>query len=146
MFSGCETDGLMSNFPEIDYVINGEGERPLSRLVGYLQNAGGIDPPRPARDSAVAASGAPGCLHGYDQMADLAGLPPLLIQVGGDEALLSDAEEVALRATAAGVEVELEVWPGMFHVWQLTSRFIPEARQAIERIGAFLETRFTEGA
>jgi acetyl esterase/lipase len=78
--------------------------------------------------------------------ADLAGLPPILIQVGGDEALLSDAEEVALRAKAAGVEVELEVWPGMFHVWQLTSRAIPEARQAIERIGAFLQTRFAEAA
>jgi monoterpene epsilon-lactone hydrolase len=76
--------------------------------------------------------------------ADLTGLPPLLIQVGGDEALLSDAEEVAARAKAAGVEVELEVWPGMFHVWQLTSRAIPEARQAIERIGAFLQARFAE--
>jgi acetyl esterase/lipase len=78
--------------------------------------------------------------------ADLAELPPLLIQVGGDEALLSDAEEVALRAKAAGVEVELEVWPGMFHVWQLTSRVIPEARQAIERIGVFLQARFAEAA
>jgi acetyl esterase/lipase len=78
--------------------------------------------------------------------ADLAGLPPLLIQVGGDEALLSDAEGVALRAKAEGVKVELEVWPGMFHVWQLTSRLIPEARQAIEQIGAFLQTRFAEAA
>jgi len=78
--------------------------------------------------------------------ADLAGLPPLLIQVGGDEALLSDAEEVALRAKAAGVEVELEVWPGMFHAWQLTSRAIPEARQAIERIGSFLQARFAGAA
>lgn len=78
--------------------------------------------------------------------ADLAGLPPLLIQVGGDEALLSDAEEVALRAEAAGVEVELEVWSGMFHVWHLTSRVIPEARHAVERIGAFLQARFAEAA
>jgi acetyl esterase/lipase len=78
--------------------------------------------------------------------ADLAELPPLLIQVGGDEALLSDGEEVALRAKAAGVEVELEVWPGMFHVWHLTSQVIPEARQAIERVGTFVQARLAEAA
>lgn len=78
--------------------------------------------------------------------ADLAGLPPLLVQVGGDEGLLSDGEEVALRAKAAGVNVELEVWPGMWHVWQLTSRFVPEGQKAIEQIGAFLQPHFAEAA
>jgi monoterpene epsilon-lactone hydrolase len=78
--------------------------------------------------------------------ADLAGLPPLLVQVGGDEGLLSDGEEVALRARAAGVDVELEVWPGMWHVWQLTSRFVPEGRKAIEQIGAFLQPRIAGAA
>jgi acetyl esterase/lipase len=78
--------------------------------------------------------------------ADLAGLPPLLILVGSDEGLLSDAEEVALRAKAAGVDVELEVWPGMFHGWHIASRFLPEGRQVIERIGAFLQPRFAQAA
>jgi acetyl esterase/lipase len=78
--------------------------------------------------------------------ADLAGLPPLLVQVGGDEGLLSDAEEVALRARAAGVDVELEIWPDMWHVWHLTSRFVPEGQQAIDHIGAFLRPRFAGAA
>ncbi len=78
--------------------------------------------------------------------ADLQGLPPLLIQVGGDEALLSDAEIVAQRAEEAGVDVDLEVWDGLYHVWQLGSRLIPEGRRAIEDIGAWLQPHFAESA
>jgi len=70
--------------------------------------------------------------------ADLRGLPPLLIQVGSDEILLSDAVGVAERAKVAGVTVDLEVWEGMQHVWQFSAKLLPEAGQAIERIGAFL--------
>jgi epsilon-lactone hydrolase len=69
---------------------------------------------------------------------DLHGLPPLLIQVGSDEALLSDSTSFAERAKAAGVQVTLEVWPGMQHVWQFTASFVPEARKAVERIGEFI--------
>ena len=72
---------------------------------------------------------------------DLRGLPPLLVQVGGDEILLSDAERLADQARAAGVEVRLEVWPGMWHVWHLLSPFVPEARQAVAAAGAFLRER-----
>ena len=71
---------------------------------------------------------------------DLHGLPPLLIQVGSEEALLCDSTGFAERARAAGVDVTLEVWPGMFHVWQATAPMIPEARQAIDRIGEFIKT------
>ncbi len=70
--------------------------------------------------------------------ADLSGLPPLLIQVGSEEVLLSDSTSFAERAKAAGVQVTLEVWPGMFHVWQFTAPIIPEARQAIQRISKFI--------
>jgi acetyl esterase/lipase len=69
---------------------------------------------------------------------DLRGLPPLLVQVGGDEILLSDAERLADQARAAGVAVRLEVWPGMWHVWHVLSPFLPESRQAVEAAGAFL--------
>ena len=69
---------------------------------------------------------------------DLHGLPPLLIQVGSDETLLSDATRFAERARQAGVDVTLEVWPGMQHVWQLMASLLPEGRQAIARIGAFV--------
>jgi epsilon-lactone hydrolase len=69
---------------------------------------------------------------------DLHGLPPLLIQVGSDEALLPDSRAFAERAKAAGVDVTLEVWPRMQHVWQFAASSLPEGRQAIERIGEFI--------
>ncbi|MBV9790835.1 MAG: alpha/beta hydrolase [Chloroflexi bacterium] len=71
--------------------------------------------------------------------ADLHGLPPLLIQVGDHELLLSDATRLAEQARAAGVEVTLEVWDEMWHVWQAWAGALPEGRQAIERIGAFVQ-------
>jgi acetyl esterase/lipase len=69
---------------------------------------------------------------------DLAGLPPLLIQVGDAEVLLSDSTRLAERAKDAGVDVTLEVWDEMPHVWQAFAGFLPEADEAIERIGAFV--------
>src|SRR6185312_11051390 len=58
--------------------------------------------------------------------ADLHGLPPLLIHVGGDEILLSDAERFADKARAAGVDVRLVVWPRTCHVWHLLAPWLPE--------------------
>lgn len=69
---------------------------------------------------------------------DLSGLPPLLIQVGGNETVLDDARLLADRARAAGVEVRLEIWSGMFHVFQLYAADLPKAREAVGRIGAHL--------
>jgi monoterpene epsilon-lactone hydrolase len=73
--------------------------------------------------------------------ADLSGLPPMLVQVGSTEILLDDATRLAERAEAAGVDVTLEVWDDMIHVWHSFADLLPEARQAIERIGAFVEAR-----
>src|SRR5690606_1793508 len=70
--------------------------------------------------------------------ADLAGLPPLLMQVGDAEVLLDDTTRLADRARQAGVDVTCEVWPEMFHVWQIYAPWIPEGRDAVDRIGAFL--------
>ncbi len=70
--------------------------------------------------------------------ADLRGLPRLLIQVGSDEILLSDSTRLAEKARAAGVDVTLEVWEGMQHVWHFAASLIPEGRNAIRRIGEFI--------
>ncbi len=70
--------------------------------------------------------------------ADLTGLPPLLIQVGDAETLLSDSTRLAEKAKKAGVKVELEVWPEMPHVWHLFAPFLPEGQQAIEKIGKYV--------
>ena len=73
--------------------------------------------------------------------ADLAGLPPLLLQVGSAEVLLDDAVRVAERARKAGVEVDLRVWPDMFHVWHAFAQILPEGQQAVEEMAAFFEER-----
>jgi acetyl esterase/lipase len=70
--------------------------------------------------------------------ADLAGLPPLLIQVGTSETLLDDASRLAERAKKAGVNVTYEPWQNMIHVWQLFAPMLDEGQQAIEKIGAFV--------
>jgi acetyl esterase/lipase len=72
--------------------------------------------------------------------ADLRQIPPMLIQVGSAEVLLDDSLRLAERASAAGVDTTLEVWPEMIHVWHSFAAILPEGRQAIERIGKFVRT------
>lgn len=70
---------------------------------------------------------------------DLAGLPPLLIQVGGGEVLLDDGIAIAHKARRAGVDVTLEVWPDMVHVWHWFSSEIDEGVEAIDSIGRYFK-------
>jgi monoterpene epsilon-lactone hydrolase len=70
---------------------------------------------------------------------DPAGLPPTLIHVGSDEILHDDAARMAERMRDAGCRVELDVWRRMPHVWHLFAPVLPEAREAITRIGIFVE-------
>jgi monoterpene epsilon-lactone hydrolase len=72
--------------------------------------------------------------------ASLAGLPPLLIQVGTADLLLSDSERLAAAASAAGVDVTLEVGEGLPHVYPILLG-TPEAAQATEQTGKFLRAR-----
>jgi monoterpene epsilon-lactone hydrolase len=73
---------------------------------------------------------------------DLSGLPPLLIQVGSHEVLLSDALRLAGRAATADVQVTLEVTPGVPHVFQAYAALLDEAGVALDRASAFLRTQF----
>jgi monoterpene epsilon-lactone hydrolase len=75
--------------------------------------------------------------------ADLSGLPPLLIHVGADEVLRDDSTRLAERARAAGVSVELKIWPVVPHAWQIAPHLIPEGRQSLQEAGAFLRARTT---
>ena len=70
--------------------------------------------------------------------ADLADLPPVLIQVDESEVLLDDALTLADKLQAAGVTCELETWQGLWHVWQTFVRFLPEANQAVNQAGDFI--------
>jgi len=72
--------------------------------------------------------------------ADLSGLPPLLIHVGADEVLRDDSTRLAERAHAAGVSVELKIWPVVPHAWQIAPHLIPEGRQSLREAAAFLHS------
>ena len=71
--------------------------------------------------------------------ADFHGFPPLLIQIGSDEILLDDARMLAEKARAAGVDVTLKVWDGMWHVWPVLGNLIPESRMAFDEMRQFLK-------
>lgn len=101
-----------------DYMINGPKLKEAARL--YLKDVS----PRTPLASPV--------------YANLHGLPPLLIQVGSEEVLLSDSMRLAENARLSGVDVTLDVWEGMQHVWQFAASLVPEARQAIKKIGEFI--------
>ena len=73
--------------------------------------------------------------------ADYTGLAPLYIQVGGDETLLDDTTRIVVKAEEAGVDVTSEVFPEMQHVFQFAAGRMPEADEAVAKIGAYLRPR-----
>lgn len=74
--------------------------------------------------------------------ADLEGLPPMLIHVGGDEVMLDDSRRFAAKAEQARVPVTFKIYQGMWHVFHASGIEIPEARQAIDDIGAFVRALY----
>jgi monoterpene epsilon-lactone hydrolase len=108
-------------------VTNAEMDNPLLNREGGLMWAkaylGNIDPRTPSASPLY---------------ADLMGLPPLLIQVGTAEILFDDARRLADHARAAGVDVTLEPWDDMIHMWHFFAAMLPEGQQAIDRIGEFV--------
>lgn len=74
--------------------------------------------------------------------ASLRSLPALLIHVGRDEVLLDDAIKLHEKAKADGVDSTLEVWDDMIHVWHAFHPMLPEGKQGIARVGAFLREKW----
>ena len=103
----------------------------------------------PMLDVAILPALANGYLGGADPhnqyasplYGNASGLPPTLIHVGSDEILRDDAVRMADKLRAAGCDVEIEIWPRMPHAWHHFARVLPEGRDAIARIGAFLQQR-----
>ena len=113
----CESESYLTNL-DTDPMIDQEGLTGLSQM--YLAGQDAAEP--------LASP-----VH-----ADLTGLPPLLIQVGEAEKLLDDATRLTDRARDAGVDVTLERWPDMPHVWHLFADRLPEGEQAIEAVATFV--------
>jgi len=72
--------------------------------------------------------------------ADLAGLPPMLIQAGSHEVLLDDATTLAVRAAAHDVDVVLDITPGVPHVFQAFAAVLDEGDAALNRAADFVRT------
>jgi acetyl esterase/lipase len=70
---------------------------------------------------------------------DFRGFPPMLIQVGSYEMLLSDSVSVASKARHQGVKVRLSIYDGMFHIFQMAAKMLPESRKAWAEIGKFID-------
>lgn len=73
--------------------------------------------------------------------ADLAGFPPMLIQVGSAETLLSDATRLAAAAGRADVDVRLEIWPHMSHAWPVWNAALEDGRRALASAGEFVRAK-----
>jgi epsilon-lactone hydrolase len=69
---------------------------------------------------------------------DLSGFPPLMIQVGADEVLLSESLAFARKAALHGVGVRLHVWPEMIHAWPLFHAVLPQGTRAIAEAGLWI--------
>ena len=72
--------------------------------------------------------------------SELHGLPQLLVMIGTHDALYDDSTRYAAKAEAAGVKVTLDIWEEMIHIWPFFAELIPEGREAIEKIGAWVKT------
>jgi acetyl esterase/lipase len=77
--------------------------------------------------------------------ADVSGLPPMLIQVGSEEVLLSDSITFANKAAMTGIDVSLRVWAGMPHAWPLFHPFLRAGLPAIDEVGAWMRKRLGIG-
>lgn len=75
--------------------------------------------------------------------ADLSGLPPTQVLVGSEEVLRSDSERLVERINGAGGRAELAVWPKMPHVFPILAGVIPEGRQAVQDMSAFIRTNLS---
>jgi epsilon-lactone hydrolase len=116
------TGGSMKDKAEVDLLVELDG---LLTMAAHF-----LGPDGDRRDPLAAP------LH-----ADFTGLPPLYVQVGEDETLLDDSVRLAELATKVGVDVTLEVFPEMQHVFQTACGAVPEATAAVAKIGAWLRPR-----
>ena len=67
-----------------------------------------------------------------------------LLHAGGDELLRDDSTRLAERASAAGCDATIEVWPEMQHVFQIAAGKVPESDSAVAKLGAWLSNRLAD--
>lgn len=120
--------GLLLLSPWLDPLLAGESQRTLTKADPMLQ----VNWLSMSQRMYQCPAGHP---DNNPLTQDLTGLPPMLVQVGSEEILLSDSATLAERAQQFGVPCNLEVQMGAWHVYQLQGFFLQCARDAIERLG-----------
>jgi monoterpene epsilon-lactone hydrolase len=135
--SGERPAGLLALSPWTDLTHSGETIRTNARRDAML----------PARRSAAAAASylagaGPTDPRASPHFATFAHPPPVMVQVGDQEILLDDARRMAAKLREAGGDVRLDVWQGAQHVWQLAFGFVPEAREALQQAGSWIQETF----
>lgn len=73
--------------------------------------------------------------------ADINGLPSILIHAAGDDTLVDDSIRLYEKWTGTGIDITLELWDGLWHVWHYFGAYTPEAQEAIKNIGKFVRDR-----
>ncbi len=119
--------------PWVDLEMNGETMKTQATRDPMVQKEGLLGMASAYLNGADARAPLASPLHG-----DFKGIAPLLIQVGAAETLLDDSVRLAARAGAADVEVNLQIWPEMIHVWHFFHPMLGAARQAIAGAGAII--------
>lgn len=126
--------------------LSGEGKSHRENI--YLDPMFGISKrkPIPTTSSRPAYAGTADLHDPYlsPVYAAFEGFPPMLIQAGTWEVLASDSETIYEKARAAGVEVKLTTYEGMFHMFQLAGSLLPESRAAWAEAGEFARERLEE--
>ena len=119
--------------PWVDLTMSGES-------IGTNQDSDALLSPDALRRSAAGYVADLGAAHPVCSpiRADLAGLPPMLIHVGGGELFLSEGQALGRRAEAAGVDVEVHVFNGLWHDFHLHAGMLNEADAAMAELGAFV--------
>lgn len=122
--------------PWTDLACTGDSMRRLARSDPVIQKAGAL-----LYAQLFLGGAPPDDPLASPLYADVSGLPPVLIQVGACETLLDDSIRMASRLREAGVEVRLDVWDDMVHVWHLFARQLDEGQQAIDAAGKFIHAQ-----
>jgi monoterpene epsilon-lactone hydrolase len=128
--------GVVLVSPWTDLTLSGESLRTRAD-----RDPVASDPVLAGMREMYAGSAPPASRYLSPALADLTGLPPLLVLVGSEEVLHDDAARIVTGARAAGGEAELVVGEGQFHIWPLFHQMLSEGQEALGSIGAFVRTR-----
>lgn len=138
----CKDDGLP--LPGVCAVFSPCTDMTLSGASHKTREKADPCTPKGANETYLAhyvGGGEPKHPYASPLFGDLSGLPPTIIQVGNNETLRDDSTRFAKKAKAAGVDVEIKVWKGMFHCFPLLAPMFPEASEALEEVSQFIRKK-----